>query len=85
MIAGVLKRQMDEAKSVGADQVIATDDDTAITNLPPLDAVADGRRKNRREADRQGQGREECLFGPRMLRNAAKYPSVKAVFGVLER
>ena len=41
MIAGVLKRQMDEAKTIGADQVIATDDDNAIANLPPLDAVAD--------------------------------------------
>ena len=41
VIAGVLKRQMDEAKTVGADQVVATDDDTAIANLPPLDAVAD--------------------------------------------
>ena len=40
-IAGVLKKQMDEAKTVGADQVVATDDDTAIANLPPLDAVAD--------------------------------------------
>jgi len=28
VIAGVLKRQMDEAKTVGADQVVATDDDT---------------------------------------------------------
>src|ERR1700728_2668071 len=41
VIAGVLKRQVDEAKTVGADQVVATDDDTAITNLSPLDAVAD--------------------------------------------
>jgi NADPH:quinone reductase-like Zn-dependent oxidoreductase len=41
VIAGVLKRQMEEAKSVGADRVVATDDDTAIANLPPLDAVAD--------------------------------------------
>src|ERR1019366_1484995 len=41
VIAGVLKRQMDDAKSVGADQVVATDDDTAIANLLPLDAVAD--------------------------------------------
>src|ERR1700685_3962346 len=41
VIAGVLQRQMDDAKSVGADQVIATDDDNAIANLPPLDAVAD--------------------------------------------
>jgi Zn-dependent alcohol dehydrogenase len=41
VIARVLKRQTDEAKTVGADQVVATDDDTAIANLPPLDAVAD--------------------------------------------
>src|SRR5580692_9679680 len=30
VIAGVLKSQIDEAKTVGANQVIATDDDTAI-------------------------------------------------------
>src|SRR6202041_1653693 len=41
VIAGVLKRQVDEAKTVGADQVVATDDDAAIANLPQLDAVAD--------------------------------------------
>jgi D-arabinose 1-dehydrogenase-like Zn-dependent alcohol dehydrogenase len=41
VIAGVLKRQVDEARTTGADQVVATDDDTAIANLPPLDAVAD--------------------------------------------
>src|ERR1700735_1266250 len=32
VIAGVLKRQMDPAKAVGADQLIATDDDIAIAN-----------------------------------------------------
>jgi NADPH:quinone reductase-like Zn-dependent oxidoreductase len=41
VIAGVLERQIDDAKTIGADQVVATDDDTAITNLPALDAVAD--------------------------------------------
>jgi NADPH:quinone reductase-like Zn-dependent oxidoreductase len=41
VIAGVLKRQMDEAKTVGADQVVATEDNTTIANLAPLDAVAD--------------------------------------------
>src|SRR6202451_841038 len=30
VIAGVLKKQMDGAKALGADQVVATDDDTAI-------------------------------------------------------
>ena len=66
VIAGVLKRQMDEAKTVGADQLVATDDDTAIANLPPLDAVADTvGGKNRREADRQGQAGRSVCFGRR--------------------
>jgi NADPH:quinone reductase-like Zn-dependent oxidoreductase len=41
VIAGVLKRQIDEAKTIGADQLLATDDDTAIASLAPVDAVAD--------------------------------------------
>ena len=41
VIAGVLKRQFDEAKTVGADQLVATDDDAAIASLALLDAVAD--------------------------------------------
>lgn len=41
VIAGVRKKQMEEARTVGADQVVATDDDDAIENLPLLDAVAD--------------------------------------------
>ena len=40
VIAGVLRRQIDGAKTIGADQVVATDDDTAIAGVPPLDAVA---------------------------------------------
>jgi NADPH:quinone reductase-like Zn-dependent oxidoreductase len=41
VIAAVLTHQMEEAKTLGADQVVATDDESAIANLPPLDAVAD--------------------------------------------
>jgi NADPH:quinone reductase-like Zn-dependent oxidoreductase len=41
VIAGVLKRQVGEAKTVSADHVVATDDDDAIAALPPVDAVAD--------------------------------------------
>jgi len=41
VIAGILKKQFDQAKSVGADQLVATDDDTALVSLAPLDAVAD--------------------------------------------
>ena len=42
VIAGVLKRQLKAASSLGAYQVLATDDDDdAMASLPPLDAVAD--------------------------------------------
>ena len=81
VIAGVLKRQLDEAKTVGADQVVATDDDTAIANLSPLDAVADtvgGRTAEKLIAKvKPGGVFATVLEAPQ---NAAKYPSVKAVF-----
>jgi NADPH:quinone reductase-like Zn-dependent oxidoreductase len=80
VIAGVLKRQLDEAKTVGADQVVATDDDTAIANLPPLDAVADtvgGRTAEKLIAKvKPGGVFATVLEAPQ---NAAKYPSVKVV------
>src|SRR5271166_6330085 len=80
VIAGVLKRQMDEAKTVGADQVVATDDDTAIANLPPLDAVADtvgGRTAEKLIARVKSGGVYASVVGA--PQNAAKYPSVKVV------
>ena len=80
MIAGVLKRQMDEAKTVGADQVVATDDDTAIANLPPLDAVADtvgGSTAEKLIAKVKPGGVYASVVGA--PQNAAKYPSVKVV------
>ena len=39
--AGVLKRQTAEAEKIGADFVIALDDEQAVRRLKPLDAVAD--------------------------------------------
>ena len=81
VIAGVLKRQMDEAKTVGADQVVATDDDAAIANLPPLDAVADavsGRTAEKLIAKVKPGGVFASVLGA--PQNAAKYPSVKVVF-----
>ena len=65
VIAGVLKKQLEEVKSVGADQGVATDDDSAIANLPLLDAVADAvDGSNRPNVDRQGQaGRSVCIGG----------------------
>jgi NADPH:quinone reductase-like Zn-dependent oxidoreductase len=83
VIAGVLKGQMDDAKTLGADQVVATDDDTAIANLAPLDAVADtvGRTLGEKlMAKIKPGGVYASVVGP--PGNAAKYPSVKvaAVF-----
>jgi NADPH:quinone reductase-like Zn-dependent oxidoreductase len=84
VIAGVLKRQMqmDDAnlKTVGADQAVATDDDTAIANLPPLDAVADtvgGKTAEKLIAKVKPGGVYASVVGP--PQNAAKYPSVKVV------
>ena len=80
VIAGVLKRQMDEAKTVGADQVIATDDDTAIANLAPLDAVADtvnGKTAEKLIAKVKPGGVYASVVGA--PRNAGQYPSVKVV------
>ena len=88
VIAGVLKRQADEAKNVGADQVVATDDDTAIANLPPLDAVADtvgGRTAEKLIAKvKPGGVYASVVDAPQ---NAAKYPSVKVehVFSKFDR
>jgi NADPH:quinone reductase-like Zn-dependent oxidoreductase len=82
VIAGVLKRQMqmNEARTLGADQVVATDDDTAIVNLPPLDAVADtvgGRTADKLIARvKPGGVYASVVEAPQ---NAAKYPSVKVV------
>jgi len=88
VIAGVLKRQVDEARTAGADQAVATDDDTAIVNLPPLDAVADtvdGRTAEKLIAKvRPGGVFATVLRAPQ---NAAKYPAVKVapVFSKFDR
>jgi NADPH:quinone reductase-like Zn-dependent oxidoreductase len=88
VIAGVLKRQFGDAKTVGADQVIATDDDGAIANLPPLDAVADtvgGRTAEKLIAKLKPGGVYASVVGT--PQNAAEYPSVKveAVFSKFDR
>ena len=41
VIAGVRAKQLSEAATLGAWSVVAIDDDAAISNLSPLDAVAD--------------------------------------------
>jgi len=80
VIAGVLKRQVDQAKAVGADQVVATDDDGVIASLPLLDAVADA--VGGRTAEQlMGKIKPGGVFATvlRAPQNAARYPSVKVV------
>jgi NADPH:quinone reductase-like Zn-dependent oxidoreductase len=80
VIAGVLQRQIDEAKNVGADQFVATDDDAAIAKLPPLDAVADtiGRSTGEKLIARVKPGGVFAAVNG-APQNAANYPSVKVV------
>jgi NADPH:quinone reductase-like Zn-dependent oxidoreductase len=80
VIAGVLKKQTDEAKSVGADQVLATDDDTAIRSLLPVDAVADtvgGRTAEKLIGKVKPGGVYASVVG--LPQSAPYYPAVKAV------
>ena len=80
VIAGVLKSQMNEAKTVGADQLVATDDDNAIANLPLLDVVADtvnGKTAKKLIAKVKPGGVFASVVGP--PQNAGRYPSVKVV------
>jgi NADPH:quinone reductase-like Zn-dependent oxidoreductase len=88
VIAGVLKRQIDDAKTIGADQVFATDDDTTIANLPPLDAVADtvgGKTAQKLIAKVKQGGVYASVVGT--PQSAAKYPdiSVATVFSKFDR
>ncbi len=88
VIAGVLKRQMDEAKTIGADQLVATDDDTAIASLAPLDVAADtvnGKTAEKLIAKVKPGGVFASVLGA--PQNAAKYPSVKVlpVFSKFDR
>jgi NADPH:quinone reductase-like Zn-dependent oxidoreductase len=41
VIAGVRKRQLDAARALGADEVVALDDDAELRRLPELDSIAD--------------------------------------------
>lgn len=80
VIAGVLTKQMGEAKSIGADQVVATDDNNAIAKLPPVDAVADtvnGKTAEALIAKVKPGGVYASVVGA--PRNAEKYPAVKVI------
>jgi len=80
VLAGVLKRQIEEAKTVGADQVVATDDDNAVANLPPVDVVADtvdGKTAEKLIAKVKSGGVFASVLGA--PQNAEKYPSVNVL------
>jgi NADPH:quinone reductase-like Zn-dependent oxidoreductase len=80
VIAGVLTRQMDEAKTIGADQLVATDDENAIANLPMLDVVADtvnGKTAEKLLAKVKPAGVFASVLGAPA--NAEKYANVKVV------
>ena len=90
VIAGVLKRQIvavqsddaqsGDAKTIGADRLVATDDDTSIANLAPLDAVADtvgGKTAGKLIAKVKPGGVYASVVGAPP--NAAEYPAVKVV------
>ena len=80
VIAAVLKRQMGQATTLGADQVVATDDDNEIASLPMLDAVADtidGKAAERLIAKVKPEGVFASVLGA--PGNADKFPTVKVV------
>ena len=80
VIAGVLKKQIGEAKTIGADQMVATDNDNAIANLPLLDAVADtvnGKTSEKLIAKVKQGGVFASVLG--MPQNAEKFSAVKVV------
>jgi NADPH:quinone reductase-like Zn-dependent oxidoreductase len=80
VIAGVLKKQLAAAQSLGADQVVALDDDDALGALPPLDAVANAVRGKTAE-ELTGKVRAGGVFASvtGAPANAKDYPSVRVV------
>ena len=81
VVAGVLKKQKNDVQTVGADQVVATDDDNEIASLSLLDAVADtvgGRAAEELIAKVKPGGVYSSVVAT--PQNALQYPSVKVVF-----
>jgi len=80
VIAGVQKKQLEEAKTIGADQVIALDDEEALSALKPVDVVANAVRGKTAEqllAKVKPGGIYASVTGP--PQNAKDYPSVRVV------
>jgi NADPH:quinone reductase-like Zn-dependent oxidoreductase len=80
VIAGVLKKQLDGAKIVGVDRLVALDDPGAVANLQPVDIVANTVRGKTAEdlmAKVKAGGTFASVTG--VPGNAGKYPAVRTV------
>ena len=76
VIAGVRKKQIEEARALGADRILALDDDTAVAGLE-LDAIADtvnGVTATKLIGKLKQGGVFASVLGPPA--NAAEYPSI---------
>ena len=77
VIAGVRKAQIEEARALGADRVLALDDDSAVATLEALDAIADtvnGVTAAKLIGKLKQGGVFATVLGPPS--NAAEYPSI---------
>jgi len=80
VIAGVLMKQLEAAKNLSADRVVALDDAAALTDLQPVDVVANTVRGKTAEdliAKVKPGGTFASVTGA--PGNAAKYPRVRTV------
>jgi NADPH:quinone reductase-like Zn-dependent oxidoreductase len=78
--AGVLKKQLDGAKNLGADRLVALDDPAAFEDLQPVDVVANTVRGKTAE-NLLGKVKDGGTFASvtGAPANAAKYPKVRIV------
>ena len=80
VIAGVLKKQLAAAQSLGADQVVALDDEDALNALEPVDAVANTvRGKTAEQLLRKVKPGGVFASVTGAPANAKDYPSVRVV------
>jgi NADPH:quinone reductase-like Zn-dependent oxidoreductase len=78
--AGVLKKQLDGAKILGADRLVALDDPSAFADLQPVDVIANTVRGTSVE-DLMAKVKPGGTFASATgaPANAAKYPQVRMV------
>jgi NADPH:quinone reductase-like Zn-dependent oxidoreductase len=80
VIAGVRKKQLEQARNLGADSVVAIDSADEISSLKPLDAVADtvdGATAEALIARVKAGGIFASVLGP--PQNSGKFPGIKVV------